>query len=149
MTVYYSLRFSAAAYILWPNWIDTKIRITVTTRTAVSHDSDNAPVTPLECPSNWQMTVAGGGITWQIEIWPSSEQHARRDLSSWANFTAVTTTCIHWPDRKWSDLVPPRTKLIGWMSNYQIRPKLDKNQSNLSFSLCLPILMAILLGEPG
>jgi hypothetical protein len=36
------------------------------------------------------MTVAGGGITWQIDREPSSEEQATRDLSSLANFTLLT-----------------------------------------------------------
>ena len=47
------------------------------------------PVTPLECPSNMQITVAGDGITWHMEMRPSMEQQAKRDLSSYANLTAL------------------------------------------------------------
>ena len=65
------------------------------TKTKYDNRHWEAPVTPLVCPSSRQMTVAGGGMIWQIETWPSSEQQARRDLSSWANLIVVTKTWQH------------------------------------------------------
>ena len=48
------------------------------------------PETPSLCPFSIQITVAGGGITWQTDRVPSIEEHATRVLSSLANFTLVT-----------------------------------------------------------
>ena len=50
------------------------------------------PVTPALWPLSNNMTVAGGGITWQMDIVPSLEQQAKRELSLLANLTAVTKT---------------------------------------------------------
>ena len=50
------------------------------------------PVTPRRWPCSVAICVAGGGISWKMEIFPSIEQHASRDLSSTANLTLVTET---------------------------------------------------------
>lgn len=48
------------------------------------------PLTPPLCPFSIQITVAGGGITWQMDSDPSKEEQATRVRSSLANFTLLT-----------------------------------------------------------
>ena len=48
------------------------------------------PVIPRLWPCRVAICVAGGGMSWRMEIFPSIEQQASRDLSSTANLTLVT-----------------------------------------------------------
>lgn len=54
----------------------------------------NSPLTAAMWPLKMQMTVAGGGMTWQMDRVLSTDAHAMRDLSSLANFTVVTAKKI-------------------------------------------------------
>ena len=59
-------------------------------RNGLTDNTQHSPQTAAVCPRSIQMTVAGGGMTWQMDRVLSTEAHATRDLSSLANFTVVT-----------------------------------------------------------